>query len=158
VVFDVLVGVDPGGPAAARRDVSRSNGREGARRLLLVEDDDINRITTRMYLERLGYAVDVAVNGREALEKCAGEAYDCVLMDIRMPEMDGIEAAKRIRDGLGGETPGNVPIVAVTAHALKGDREKFLAADMDEYVPKPVDLEELRSVLVSVFDAPRDNG
>jgi CheY-like chemotaxis protein len=68
-------------------------------------------------------------------------------MDIQMPEMDGLEAARRIRDGLDGETPRDVPIVAITAHAMKGDRERFLNSGMDEYVAKPLDMRELARVL-----------
>ena len=148
VSFDVLLGME-------RRAEERKMEMEDSEimpemnksRLLLVEDDDINRITTRLFLEKLGYEVGIAVNGREALERCEEETYDVVLMDIQMPEMDGLEAARRIRDGLGGKTPKDVPIIAITAHAMKGDRERFLNSGMDEYVAKPLEMRELARVL-----------
>jgi CheY-like chemotaxis protein/two-component sensor histidine kinase len=148
VRFDVLLGMERRAeerrPATEDSEIMPEMNRS---RLLLVEDDDINRITTRLFLEKLGYEVGIAVNGREALERCEEETYDLVLMDIQMPEMDGLEAARRIRDGLDGETPRDVPIVAITAHAMKGDRERFLNSGMDEYVAKPLDMRELARVL-----------
>jgi PAS domain S-box-containing protein len=148
VRFEALLGVE-------RRREERKDETEDAgimdntakSKLLLVEDDDINRITTRLFLEKMGYEVDVAVNGREALEKCELETFDLVLMDIQMPEMDGMEAARRIREGLGGKTSKDVPIVAITAHAMKGDRERFIESGMDDYVAKPLDMRELAKIL-----------
>jgi CheY-like chemotaxis protein len=124
-------------------------------RLLLMEDDAVNRMTLGMYLKKLGYRVDAAENGREGLEKLKAEAYEVVLMDIQMPVMDGMEAARRIRAGLRGATPPDVPIVAITAHAMQGDREKFLEAGMDEYVAKPLDLRELAGVLGRLLEERR---
>jgi CheY-like chemotaxis protein len=88
------------------------------------------------YLEEFGLRYDVVENGAAALKRLATKDYDLVLMDIMMPELDGVETAKRIRN-LGGDA-AEVPIVALTAHAMKGDREDYLAAGMDGYVSKPI--------------------
>ena len=98
-------------------------------------------------LKRLGYSADVAANGYEVLQSIERQSYDIILMDVQMPEMDGLEATARIRK----LWPNGPKIVAITAYALEGDREKCLAAGMDEYISKPIQLEELRSVLES-FD------
>jgi len=119
-------------------------------RLLLVEDDHVNRMTTRLFLEKLGYVVAEATNGRDAVEQAVKDTFDCVLMDIQMPEMDGMEAVRRIRESRDGKTRSDVPVVAITAHAMKGDRERFMDSGMDEYVSKPLDLRELVSVLEEV--------
>jgi len=104
--------------------------------ILLAEDNPVNQKLAKMVLTKGGYQVEVANNGREAVEKYtrAPEAFDLIFMDVQMPQMDGMKATKAIRDK-GFET---VPIVAMTAHAMKGDREKCLEAGMDDYIPKPV--------------------
>ncbi len=94
-------------------------------------------------LKRLGYSADVAANGLEVLQALEHQSYDIVLMDVQMPEMDGLEAAGLIRK----RWPKGPRIVAITAYALEGDREECLAAGMDEYISKPIQLEELRRVL-----------
>ena len=116
-------------------------------RALVVEDKEINRKLLQKLLQRMEIEADCAVDGREALRMLTAARYDCVLMDIQMPEMDGIEAARRIRAGLGGATPPDVAIIAVTGYAMKGDKERFLAAGMDEYAPKPIIKEELFQAL-----------
>jgi CheY-like chemotaxis protein len=115
--------------------------------ILLAEDNRLNQILAVELLERRGHSVTVAGSGVEALEKLKAKRFDVVLMDVRMPEMDGVEATRRIREGEAGEGSRRVPVVALTAHALTGDRERFLAAGMDDYVAKPIDLEELDEVL-----------
>jgi len=110
--------------------------------VLLVEDDAVNRIGARRLLEKLGCHVVEAVNGQEAVTAFAREPFDCVLMDIQMPVMDGVEATRRIRQG-----GGRVPIIAMTAYAMSGDREKFLAAGLTDYVAKPVDFRSLRQTI-----------
>jgi len=114
--------------------------------ILLAEDDRVNRITAQRLLEKLGHAVVWAQNGREALEKLAEQDFDCVFMDIQMPQMDGIEAVGVMRRS---DDPkiANKPVVALTAHAMKGDREQFLEAGMDDYVSKPVNKDDLEAVL-----------
>lgn len=113
--------------------------------ILLVEDNLINQKVALRMLERLGYRADVVANGMEAVRALRLRPYDLILMDIQMPEMDGIEATQRIREGWPAE---NQPrIVAMTANALAGDREIYLANGMDDYVSKPIRVEELTRVL-----------
>ena len=115
-------------------------------RLLLAEDNVVNRTVAVRLIERMGFACDVVENGEQALAALDQSAYDLVLMDVQMPHMDGLEATKRWRE-TEAERGGHVPIVALTAHALKGDRETCLAAGMDDYLSKPVRPEALSSVI-----------
>jgi len=114
-------------------------------RILLVEDNEINQQVAVEMLETAGLLVDVAFDGGEALAAVKNNTYDLVLMDIQMPEMDGIEATKWIRKF---KTSEALPIVAMTAHAMRGDREKSLAAGMQDHVTKPIDPRELFTTLV----------
>lgn len=111
-------------------------------KILLVEDDAINRKVTMRMLKEMGHAVESATNGKEALTMLNGVSIDLILMDIYMPEMDGIETTQRIRE-MEKHTYEHIPIIALTAHALLGDRERFLAAGMDDYLSKPTQLKEL---------------
>ncbi len=104
--------------------------------LLLAEDNPANQLVATEVLKLAGYQVDVAENGRRALEMVQQKQYAAVLMDVQMPEMDGLEATMRIRSWLDGAP---LPIIAMTANAMKGDREKCLDAGMDDYLPKPID-------------------
>jgi two-component system, sensor histidine kinase and response regulator len=105
--------------------------------ILLVEDNPINQKVALRLLEKAGHSVTVAWNGREAVTTATEREFDLVLMDVQMPEMDGLEATATIRQQEHG-TERHLPIVALTAHALVGDREKCLQAGMDGYVTKPV--------------------
>ena len=141
-------------PARSRRP-RRSNGRElsvAGLKVLLAEDDRVNRFATTRFLERLGCTVSAAENGRQAVEMARAAHYDCIIMDIQMPEMDGMEATRAIRNTPDPGGKAKVPILAMTAHALPGDREKFLAAGMDGYIAKPVELDELLAALAAVLD------
>jgi CheY-like chemotaxis protein len=100
-------------------------------------------------LEKRGHAVVITSNGREAVEKLEGESFDLILMDVQMPEMNGFEATRLIRDREQADG-GHIPIVAMTAHAMKGDREKCLAAGMDDYISKPIREADLFSVIESL--------
>ncbi|MBI5710951.1 MAG: response regulator [Candidatus Eisenbacteria bacterium] len=140
-----LVEVLHGGDAAPEQESpslvtrhSLAEARRGRVRALLVEDSAVNQLVAQWTLHRLGYTLDMATTGAEALEACAKQAYDLVLMDLHLPDMDGFEltAELRARDGDARHTP----IVAMTGSALPGDREKCLAAGMDDYLTKPVDL------------------
>lgn len=116
-----------------------------ALKILLAEDDKLNQMVTIRILKEKGYLIDIANNGREAVEMYKNGQYDIVLMDIQMPEMDGIEAAKRIRTL--EESKKRVPIVALTAYALLGDRERFIEKGMDDYVAKPIKIDNLFYVI-----------
>ena len=106
-------------------------------RILLAEDNPVNQKVALAMLARSGHRVDVAGNGVEAVNAARSETYDLILMDVQMPEMDGIAATKTIR-AFGGDRAG-VPIIALTANAMKGDRELYLAAGMNDYISKPID-------------------
>jgi CheY-like chemotaxis protein len=113
-------------------------------RILLAEDNLVNQKVALLMLKRLGYIADVAANGLEVLEALKRQHYDIILMDVQMPEMDGLETARRICE-MKLESPPK--ILAMTAYALEGDREKCLDSGMDGYVSKPVQIEELRLAL-----------
>jgi CheY-like chemotaxis protein len=111
-------------------------------RILLAEDNIFNQKVAVGMLEKMGHAVIVAGNGREAVEEYAKSRFDLVLMDIQMPEMDGPTATKLIRQQQ-QQAGVHVPVVAMTAHAMSGDREKYLAAGLDDYISKPISRDEL---------------
>ncbi len=128
----------------------------GALSILLVEDNATNRLLAETLLEKKGHAVTTAHNGKEALAALAEESYQIVLMDVQMPEMDGFEATGQIR-AREEKTGKHIPIVAMTAHAMKGDRERCLAAGMDGYVTKPIRAEELYRALAQFAPAASAN-
>lgn len=113
--------------------------------MLLAEDNVVNQKVALRMLERLGYRADVAANGAEVMQALRRQPYDVVLMDVQMPEMDGLEATRRIRASF---APDLQPcIVAMTANAMEGDRERYLASGLDDYLAKPVDLQMLSEAL-----------
>ncbi len=120
------------------------------KKLLLVEDDQVNRLVISKMLKEFNYDVTVASTGKEALAKIAENPYDCVLMDIQMAEMDGVETTQHIRKGE-KLTKQHLPIIALTANALSGDREKYLAYGMDEYVSKPIHMQELEGKIKNMI-------
>lgn len=115
--------------------------------ILLVEDNKVNQLVAQHMLTQLGLQVDIRANGKEALEALNEGSYSLILMDCQMPEMDGFEATQRIRNGEAGDDYLSTPIVALTANAMQGDRERCLAAGMDDYISKPVEAEEFKSTL-----------
>jgi len=119
---------------------------EHSLRVLLAEDNPVNQTLAVRILERLGHSVQVVNNGKEAIGRAQGEEFDLILMDVQMPEMDGLEATTAIRAAEAG-TGKHVPIVAMTAHAMKGDREKCLSAGMDGYLSKPIRIDELKQAV-----------
>ena len=116
-------------------------------RILLVEDSHVNQLVVLSMLQKEGYNADVVENGAQALQAMQNVRYDLVLMDCQMPEMDGYETTRLTREGKGNIKNQDVPIVAITANALKGDREKCLQAGMNDYLAKPVKKIEIISVL-----------
>ena len=117
----------------------------GSRRALLAEDNEINQLVAKRLLERSGFAVDIAANGREAVELHAERVYDAIFMDCQMPELDGYEATREIRRREGSRR--HTPIIAMTASTLPGGTERCIAAGMDYFMGKPVRPEELRSII-----------
>jgi CheY-like chemotaxis protein len=113
-------------------------------RVLLAEDNAVNRKVAVRMLERFGCNVDVAANGQEAVEACQGKTYALILMDCQMPDLDGLAATRMIREM---ENAKRTPIIALTAHALPGDRERCIEAGMDDHVPKPIKSEDLARAL-----------
>ncbi len=116
---------------------------DGPPRILMAEDNPINQRVGKLILQRAGYSIDLAGNGREAMEAHRAHSYDLILMDCQMPTMDGFEASRKIREL---DRPQPV-IIAVTANALVGEREKCLQAGMDDYLSKPFQAEQLVSVV-----------
>jgi signal transduction histidine kinase/CheY-like chemotaxis protein len=148
-VFEALAGVCAGrrnSPSPVRTPEPEEQSKPIAKaRVLIVEDNLINQRVARSLMERMGYTVEVAANGREGLAKWEEGSYDFILMDCQMPEMDGYEATREIRAREAGER--HTPIVAVTANAMVGDREKCFAAGMDAFIPKPIKVDGLIEVL-----------
>ncbi|GAB4285695.1 MAG: hypothetical protein Kow0092_39650 [Deferrisomatales bacterium] len=144
----------PGAPGGAEPALPAPGPGEAGRRpleILLAEDDPVNQLLAKTVLEMAGHRVAVAWTGRDALDALQRAPFDLVLMDVEMPVMGGLEAARRIRDGQVPGCPRDLPIVALTAHALVGDRERFLAAGMDDYLAKPIQPEGLSEVLGRVL-------
>ena len=129
-------------------------------RVLLAEDNLINQKVAKTMLMRLGFSVDVVPNGLQALEALSKSVYKAVLMDCQMPEMDGYDASRKIREIEASCSPGterpHIPIIALTAHAMKGDRELCIAAGMDDYLSKPFNREQLAESLKRWLSAEKD--
>ena len=133
-------------PDSSRHSASASfENKAAAPRVLLVEDNEINQMVVSDMLERKGYRIDVAGDGQEALDRLDLNAYDIVLMDVQMPVMDGLTATRLIRQN---SRFARLPVIAMTAHAMEGDREKSLAAGMQAHVTKPIDPEKLFATLL----------
>ena len=142
------------GPMVTRRPPVRSGK---SLQILLAEDNAVNQRLAARILEKRGHTVTVAGHGREALAALENQPFDLVLMDVQMPEMDGFEATVAIREKEKA-TGAHIPIIAMTAHAMKGDRERCLEAGMDGYVPKPIRAEELYEAVEDLFFAPTGAG
>jgi two-component system, sensor histidine kinase and response regulator len=157
-LFDALVQVLGRGALEAQSSeplVTRHSLREGRKRLriLLAEDNVVNQKLAVRLLEKRESTVLVASNGREAVAALEKESFDLVLMDLQMPGMDGFEATSAIREK--ETTSGtHIPIIAMTAHAMKGDRERCLAAGFDGYVSKPVRPQELFEAITALVSIP----
>jgi len=154
VFFTMPVRVAPTGTEAPMRVPAHPGARAAGSRVLLAEDDPINTVMTMDMLESLGYRATIVENGAEAIKALAQEDFDCLIMDIQMPKMDGMAATKAIRTAPALGDKARIPIIALTAHALPGDRERFLAAGMDDYLAKPVEYEDLAGVLARAMGKP----
>ena len=141
VAVDAVDAVDAVVPAAAPGE-RKSDG--AGLRVLVAEDNPVNQRVILLFLERLGHHADVVPDGREVLRALEAQTYDVVLMDMRMPEMDGLEATRLIHQRWPDRRPR---IVGVTANAVAGDREQCLAAGMDAYLSKPFSMDDLADVL-----------
>jgi CheY-like chemotaxis protein len=144
VLTDLLMGKS-GVRKVAKAAIDPDMGKRRPLRILLAEDNAVNQKVALKILEKMGYRADTAGNGLEALRAVERQRYDVVLMDVQMPEMDGVEATARIRERFNSET--RPWIIAVTANALTGDKDKYLGVGMDDYVSKPVKLEDLAEAL-----------
>ena len=118
--------------------------------MLVAEDNHVNRHVAVRLLEKRGHGVEVACNGREALAAFEQESFDLVLMDVQMPEIDGLEVARAIRERERA-SGHHIPIIATTAHAMKGDEERCLEAGMDGYVSKPINAGQLFQTIEQVM-------
>ena len=119
--------------------------------VLVVEDNEVNQMVAVGYLEILGCRSHVVSDGQQAVDALRAGQYDLVLMDVQMPVMDGIEATRIIRSDASCHSGEDIPIVAMTGHALAGDRERFLAAGMTDYLSKPIMREDMERILNSAF-------
>jgi len=139
----LLQKTSPGKTRAAL--LTRHAIRESKRRLnvLLAEDNPVNQKLATRLLQKMGHSVTVVENGRQALAALEKNEFDVILMDIQMPEMDGLETTAEIREREKSQDGTHIPILAMTAHAMAGDRERCLEAGMDGYVSKPVNVQEL---------------
>jgi CheY-like chemotaxis protein len=146
-VATVLAGQASAVPVrTARPSVDRDLGARHPLRILLAEDNPVNQKIALRLLDRMGYRAQVAADGNEAIAALEASPFDVILMDVQMPELDGLEATRRIRNRWGTDGPR---IIAMTANAMEGDREACLAAGMDDYIAKPIRPEALASALVA---------
>jgi signal transduction histidine kinase/DNA-binding response OmpR family regulator len=144
--------VDAGPAASASIAESTPCSTPGGGRILLAEDNEINQIVAREILTQAGYECDIAANGRLAIDAVIRRSYDLILMDCQMPELDGFDATREIRRleeaGASAGGPGRrIPVIALTANAMKGDRERCLEAGMDAYASKPINPEQLKTTI-----------
>jgi signal transduction histidine kinase/DNA-binding response OmpR family regulator/ligand-binding sensor domain-containing protein len=149
-----VLGRQPTPPASTKVLPRKIPSHSRVFRILLAEDNRVNQAVASRLLAKLGYTLVIANNGRDALDLLKQQTFDLVLMDIQMPEMDGIVATQRIREHE-RSTHVHIPIIAMTAHAMKGDRTRCLAAGMDGYITKPINVDELEAaILTALHDTP----
>jgi len=155
-LWNAILTVMAGAPVFAQHDETGdsqpSSGRHGSLHILLAEDNSVNQKLMRRLLAKQGHTITIAANGAEAVECLDHEQFDLVLMDIQMPKLSGIEATEAIRQREKA-SGGHMPIIALTAHAMKGDLEKCLKAGMDGYLAKPAQPEDIQREIARVLDA-----
>ena len=142
-------------PLASTADTPGTSSPKPALSILVAEDNPVNQVFLCRTLEKMGHKPIVVKNGKEALEKFKAERLDAIFMDVQMPQMDGLSATAAIRE-IESHDGRHIPIFAMTAHALKGDRERCLSAGMDGYITKPAKLEDIRKTL-ETLTAERQN-
>jgi len=135
-------------PPPAKSQIDSTMAARHPLRILLAEDNVVNQKLAMRILQQMGYRADLASNGLEAVQSVERQTYDVILMDVQMPEMDGLEATRRITAKWSAEARPR--IVAMTANAMQGDREMCLAAGMDDYVTKPIRVDQLVAALNNV--------
>lgn len=133
--------------AQVGQEVVRSAPRADSIRVLLAEDDETSRFVARKYLEKLGHEVQTVEDGAQALARLREELFDIVFMDIQMPVLDGTEATRAIRSGEAGRDNINIPVIAMTAYTMSGDKDKFLAAGLNDYISKPAGMEQIQAAI-----------
>jgi CheY-like chemotaxis protein len=121
-------------------------------KILLVEDNEMNRDMLSRRLVKRGFDVTIAVDGQEGIDRALADGFDLILMDLSLPEIDGCDAARRLRSE---PRTSRTPIIALTAHAMAGDRERALEAGCDDYDTKPVELERLLGKMQTLLNRPR---
>ena len=150
VVSAALIGpIQPAAPVASA--ALKAAGQRGRFRILLAEDNPVNQRVAMVMLRKLGHLVSVVDDGEQAVARAEAETFDLALMDVQMPHLDGLEASARIRERAELAGKPRLPIIAMTAHAMKGDRERCLAAGMDDYLSKPIRLAELSAAIDRVM-------
>jgi CheY-like chemotaxis protein/HPt (histidine-containing phosphotransfer) domain-containing protein len=151
-LFDILVSVISEPVVEKPKSSKKPRTRRGGLHVLLAEDNRVNQLVATRILEKLGHQVTVVSNGREAVSVVRSAKFDVIAMDVQMPEMDGLEATTEIRRW--ERTMGtHIPIIALTAHAMKGDRERCLEAGMDGYTSKPIRINELEQAIAKFVPA-----
>jgi len=148
---------DPSDPTETKADHEAvAEAPQPAYRILVAEDNPLNQQFIIYFLEKAGHDVVCVADGQEVLAALTESRFDLILMDIHMPKMDGIEATRRIRNAAGDGFDPDIPIIALTAYAMKGDKERFLSAGMDHYAPKPVDMGSLLPAIQEVVVSRRE--
>ena len=145
--------IEPLSVAAGQGDANTDKSlAQGGFLILVAEDDLVSSLAISKLLEKKGHRIHVAHDGEEALTALRAMDFDLVFMDVQMPLMDGVDATKRIRAGEAGWAKANIPIIAMTAYTMMGDREKFLSAGMNDYIAKPVDTADVLAVIERVLE------
>ena len=137
--------ISPKPESAIKATIDKEMAKNHPLRILLAEDNAVNQKLAIRILEQMGYRADIASNGLEAVESIERQIYDVILMDVQMPEMDGLDATRNIRKLKDATQPH---IIAMTANAMEGDREMCIAAGMDDYISKPIRVNELVEALL----------